>query len=279
MPAILQGLEDMVNGYKIDPNQELIAIGVTNTIGTLRRIPCHRFLLALRPAVQVRRALARVRPLQRRRRHRRALRPHPAFFWIPSATLSVVIVHAVTDLVASPRQMYSFWCVSLVELVIWVGSVLVAVFATIEDGISTSVAASLALLLVRLARPRGHFLGRVTLHNTNESSSRDVYIPLSPNKFLMNEHVVYPPSPGMVVYRFEESFLYPNSSLVNDAIVDSAKAHTRRGRDTTGVKYGDRPWNDPGKNSEVEDNAEKPLLRAVVMAFLDSLRGPYVNVA
>ncbi|EIW55811.1 uncharacterized protein TRAVEDRAFT_50294 [Trametes versicolor FP-101664 SS1] len=168
--------------------------------------------------------------------------------------------------------MYSFWCMSPVELVIWVGSVLVAVFATIEDGISTSVAASLALLLVRLARPRGHFLGRVTLHNTNESSSRDVYIPLSPNKFLMNKHVVYPPSPGMVVYRFEESFLYPNSSLVNDAIVDFAKAHTHRGRDTTGVKYGVRPWNDPGKNSEVEDNAEKPLLRAVVMAFLDSLR-------
>ncbi|KAL1947588.1 hypothetical protein VTO73DRAFT_13312 [Trametes versicolor] len=258
-----------VNGYKIDPNQELIAIGVTNTIGTLfgaypatgsfSRSALQSKSGVRSPASGLFSAVVVIVALYGLT---------PAFFWIPSAALSAVIVHAVADLVASPRQVYSFWRVSPVELVIWVASVLVTVFATIEDGIYTSVAASLALLLVRLARPRGHFLGRVTLHNTNESSSRDVYIPLSPNKFLMNEHVkVYPPSPGVVVYRFEESFLYPNSSLVNDAIVDFAKAHTRRGRDMTGVKSGDRPWNDPGKNNEVEDNAEKPLLHAVVLDF------------
>ncbi|OJT14139.1 hypothetical protein TRAPUB_9250 [Trametes pubescens] len=258
-----------VNGYKIDPNQELIAIGVTNTIGTLfgaypatgsfSRSALQSKSGVRSPASGLFSAVVVIVALYGLT---------PAFFWIPSAALSAVIVHAVADLVASPRQVYSFWRVSPIELVIWVASVLVTVFATIEDGIYTSVAASLALLLIRLARPRGHFLGRVTLHSTAEATSRDVYIPLSPNKFLMNEHVkVYPPSPGVVVYRFEESFLYPNSSLVNDAIVDYAKAHTRRGRDMTGVKSGDRPWNDPGKNNEVEDNAEKPLLHAVVLDF------------
>ncbi|RPD65876.1 sulfate permease [Lentinus tigrinus ALCF2SS1-7] len=258
-----------VNGYKIDPNQELIAIGVTNTIGTLfgaypatgsfSRSALQSKSGVRSPASGLFSAVVVIVALYGLT---------PAFFWIPSAALSAVIIHAVADLVASPRQVYSFWRVSPVEFVIWVASVLVTVFATIEDGIYTSVAASLALLLIRVARPRGHFLGRVTLHNTTESSSRDVYIPIKPNKFLMNPHVkVYPPSPGIVVYRFEESFLYPNSSLVNDAIVDYVKDYTKRGTDMTGVKAGDRPWNDPGKNSEVEDDAAKPLLHAVVLDF------------
>ncbi|TFK84323.1 sulfate permease [Polyporus arcularius HHB13444] len=258
-----------VNGYKIDPNQELIAIGVTNTIGTLfgaypatgsfSRSALQSKSGVRSPASGLFSAVVVIVALYGLT---------PAFFWIPSAALSAVIIHAVADLVASPHQVYSFWRVSPVEFIIWFASVLVTVFATIEDGIYTSVAASLALLLVRMARPRGHFLGRVTLHNTTESSSRDVYIPIKPDKFLMNPHVkVYPPSPGIIVYRFEESFLYPNSSLVNDAIVDYVKDYTKRGTDMTGVKAGDRPWNDPGKNSEVEDNTAKPHLHAVVLDF------------
>lgn len=256
-----------VNGYKIDPNQELIAIGVTNTIGTLfgaypatgsfSRSALQSKSGVRSPASGLFSAMVVIVALYGLT---------PAFFWIPSAGLSAVIIHAVADLVASPRQVYSFWCVSPVEFVIWVASVLVTVFATIEDGIYTSIAASLAFLLIRLARPRGHFLGKVTLQNTNESSSREVYIPLKPNQFLMNPHVhVYPPAPGVVVYRFEESFLYPNSSLVNDAIVDYVKENTKRGLDMTEVKAGDRPWNDPGRKSEPEGDATKPTLHAVVL--------------
>ncbi|TBU50099.1 sulfate permease [Dichomitus squalens] len=260
-----------VNGYKINPNQELIAIGVTNTIGTLfgaypatgsfSRSALQSKSGVRSPASGLFSAIVVIVALYGLT---------PAFFWIPSAGLSAVIIHAVADLVASPKQVYSFWRVSPVEFVIWFASVLVTVFATIEDGIYTSVAASLALLLIRIARPRGQFLGRVTLHYTKESSSRDVYIPLKPNKFLMNSEVkVDPPSPGIVVYRFEESLLYPNSSLVNDAIVDYVKGHTKRGKDMTGVKASDRPWNDPGKNSnvEAEDNESKPLFHAVVLDF------------
>ena len=89
-------------------------------------------------------------------------------------------------------------------------------------------------------------------------------------QFLMNPEVkVYPPSPGIVVYRFEESFLYPNSSLVNDAVVDYVKENTKRGQDMTGVSASARPWNDPGKNSdsEAEANESKPLLHAIVLDF------------
>ncbi|KAI0797755.1 sulfate permease [Abortiporus biennis] len=258
-----------VNGYKINPNQELIAIGVTNTIGTLfgaypatgsfSRSALQSKSGARTPASGLFSAVIVIVALYGLT---------SAFFWIPTAALSAVIIHAVADLVASPSQVYSFWRVSPVEFVIWLAAVLVTVFATIEDGIYMSIAASLVFLLVRIARPRGNFLGKVTV-KSDSRTSRDVFVPMKPNGAVMNPHIkVYPPSPGVVVYRFEESFLYPNSSLVNDAIVDYVKDNTRRGRDMSNIKSSDRPWNDPGgSDAEVVTNASKPLLHAVVLDF------------
>ena len=134
------------------------------------------------------------------------------------------------------------------------------------------MAASLVLLLLRVARPRGTFLGKVKVHSHTapELESREVYVPLNPSANVVNPHLqVIPPAPGVILYRFEESYLYPNSSILNSVLVDYAKATTRRGRDLTGVSASERPWNDPGprKGAVVEDDSHKPLLRAVVLDF------------
>jgi sodium-independent sulfate anion transporter 11 len=118
----------------------------------------------------------------------------------------------------------------------------------IENGIYTSIIASIALLLFRIAVPKGQFLGRVTVHTGNEDKrSRDVYVPLSINGGVMNPHVkVEPPVNGVIIYRLEESITFPNSSSVNSALVDYAKEQTKRGKDMTNVPLSQRPWNDPG---------------------------------
>jgi len=205
--------------------------------------------------------------------------------------------------------------------VIFIIAVFVSVFATIEVGIYTSVGCSVALLLYRIARPRGAFLGRVRLRpdvaprpptptekETGGSGSvspvspvlhRDVYLPLLPDGVRNPLVQVDAPPPGVIVYRFEESFLFPNASFCTssltfpghalfpsltsliaplhpdaDVILDFAKKHTRSGHNYDGVPTGDRPWNDPGelpwrknkgaRTPEQEAEAEKPLLRAVV---------------
>lgn len=195
----------------------------------------------------------------------------PAFFWIPSAGLSAVVIHAVADLVASPHQVYAFWRVSPLEFVIWLAAVLVTVFTTIENGIYTSICASLALLLVRIAHPRGYFLGKVTLHTEKNSTVREVFVPLTQRPGILHPAVkVEPPSPGVIVYRFEESALYPNISLLNDALVEHVKQNMRRGKDMSLVKMSDRPWNDPGPRPGSDENAEnlqKPVLHSIVLDF------------
>ncbi|KAG9086861.1 hypothetical protein FRC07_012970, partial [Ceratobasidium sp. 392] len=264
-----------LNGYKINPNQELIAIGVTNTIGTLfSAYPAtgsfSRSALKSKSGVRTPAAgwitgitvIVALYGLT------------DAFFWIPNAGLSAIIIHAVADLVASPAQAFMFWRVAPLEYIIWLAAVLVTIFSSIENGIYTSIIASVALLLFRIAVPKGQFLGRVAVHSEgNDKTSRDVYVPLSINAGVMNPHVkVEAPADGVIIYRLEESVTFPNSSSVNSALVDYAKEHTKRGRDMTNVPLSERPWNDPGprRGAHVDAAAadtSKPILRAVVLDF------------
>ncbi len=177
----------------------------------------------------------------------------PAFFWIPTAGIAAVIIHAVADLVSNPSQVYKYWRISPFEFFIWVAAVLVTIFSTIENGIYVSLSMSIALLIFRLAHPRGHFLGHVRVHVVNPQIR------------------VQPPPPGILIYRFEETFLYPNCSILNSEIVDHVKATMRRGQDMRLVPLSDRPWNDPGPRfgagAEWEENEARPVLRAVVLDF------------
>ncbi|KAG8813947.1 hypothetical protein FRC17_001365 [Serendipita sp. 399] len=267
-----------LNGYKINPNQELIAIGVTNTVGTVFgaypatgsfsrsalkskcgvRTPAAGWVTGLVVIV----ALYGLTD---------------AFFFIPTAGLSAIIVHAVADLVTPPSQVYRFWLISPLEFIIWFAAVLVAVFSTIENGIYTSVALSLLLLLIRIARPGGQFLGKVKVRSPDGSvqDTRDIFIPLEPEPHLRNPKVVVDtPASGVFIYRLEESFTFPNSSLINSNLVDHIKEHTKRGKDMSLVRLIDRPWNDPGprRGTKVDQEAldreaKKPLLKAVVLDF------------
>jgi solute carrier family 26 (sodium-independent sulfate anion transporter), member 11 len=196
----------------------------------------------------------------------------PAFYWIPTAALSAVIIHAVADLVTKPPQVYQFWRHNPLEFFIWAAAVLVTVFSSIENGIYVSIAASAVLLIFRLAHPRGHFLGRVRVHsNGSTSDARDVFIPLSHNRVINPQIRVGPPPLGVLIYRFEETFLYPNSSKLFGAIVDHVKANMRRGKDMRLIPLSDRSWNDPGPprgvDYEWEENLNRPVLRAIVLDF------------
>jgi sodium-independent sulfate anion transporter 11 len=133
----------------------------------------------------------------------------------------------------------------------------------------------LVLLLIRVAHSRGVFLGKVTVlasgNPSDGKATREVLVPLSKNGVINPEINVTPPSPGIIIYRFEESYLYPNSATVQSVLVDHVRKHMRRGKDMTNVKAADRPWNDAGgrggRETEQEGNMMKPILHAIVLDF------------
>ncbi|KAH6918941.1 high affinity sulfate permease [Coprinopsis sp. MPI-PUGE-AT-0042] len=263
-----------LNGYIVDPGQELIAIGVANSIGSVfGAYACTGAFTrsALKSKCGVRTPAAGIATAAVVLIALYALTS--AFFWIPSAGLAAIIIHAVADLVASPHEVYAYWRISPLECIIWFAAVFVAIFSSIENAIYASVVASFVLLLIRLARPRDNFLGKVTVHHSDNGKEeiREIFLPFMKNG-IANPHLkVTPPAPGVLIYRFEESWLYPNCGLANSAIVNEVKKKYRRGQDMTNVKASDRSWSEYGKSRSVAedqgDNLKKPLLHAIVLDF------------
>ncbi|KAA8643500.1 hypothetical protein EYZ11_006609 [Aspergillus tanneri] len=283
-----------VNNYTIDPSQELVAIGVTNLLGPfLGAYPATGSFsrTAIKSKAGVRTPLAgcitAVVVLL-------AIYALPAvFFYIPKASLAGVIIHAVGDLITPPNTVYQFWRVSPLDAIIFFVGVIVTIFTTIEIGIYCTVAIAAAILLFRVAKAHGQFLGRVTIHSvvgdhliqgdgkygsskspntpseSNGSYQRTIFLPLNHTDGSNPEVEVEQPYPGIFIYRFSEGFNYPNANHYTDSLVQTIFQNTRRTNPFAYGSPGDRPWNNPGpaKGKSEPDRSHLPTLRAIILDF------------
>jgi len=248
-----------VNNYTINPSQELVALGVTNLLGPfLGAYPATGSFsrTAIKSKAGVRTPLAGIISsivvLL-------AIYALPAvFFYIPSASLSAVIIHAVFDLITPPSTLYKFWRVSPLEVPIFLAGVLVTVFSSIENGIYTTICVSAAVLLYRVVKAQGRFLGKVKIHSvigdhlidSNEPKSEQ-YKPngngyrklddfdestATRNAFLPIDHgdgsnpaiEVQSPYPGIFIYKFSEGYNFPNASHYLEYLVATVLRDTKR---------------------------------------------------
>lgn len=265
-----------VNNYTINPNQELIAIGITNVFGpffgaypatgSFSRTAIKAKAGVRTPLAGVITAIVVVIAIY-------AL--PPVFYYIPTAGLAAVIIHAVADLVSTPKTILHFWHVSPLEFVIFWAGVLVTIFSTIEIGIYTTVLLSLVLLLWRIAKSRGTFVGAVKIGaiqvaDTKGGATRNVYVALDHSDGLNPQVQAIPPPAGIFVYRFNEGFLYPNANHFTDHMVGQILQNTKPGKANPYGRLGDRPWNDPGPRHFDESLLQvdhRPYLRALILDF------------
>ncbi|CAI7622573.1 unnamed protein product [Penicillium glandicola] len=284
-----------VNNYTIDPSQEFVAIGVSNLLGPfLGGYPATGSFsrTAIKSKAGVRTPLAGVITAVV---VLLAIYALPAvFFYIPKASLAGIIIHAVGDLITPPNTVYQFWRVSPLDAVIFFIGVFVTVFTSIEIGIYCTVCVSVAVLLFRVAKARGQFLGRVTIHSvvgdhlldndgkygsfgTNKTPSDDedrhhrtIFLPLNHTDGSNPDIEVEQPLPGIFIYRFAEGFNYPNANHYTDFLVSNIFKNTRRTNPHAYARRGDRPWNDSGPRRGKEgsdDDSHLPLLQAVILDF------------
>lgn len=151
-----------INDYKIVPDQELIAIGVNNLIGTFfNAYPATGSFSrsALKAKCGVRTPLAGIFTGGVVILALYCLTD--AFFYIAKATLSAVIIHAVSDLISHWRATWNLWKVAPLDCGLFLIAVIITVFSTIEIGIYFAIAASAAILLFRVTKPQGEFLGKI----------------------------------------------------------------------------------------------------------------------
>lgn len=267
-----------INNYAINPNQELIAIGVTNifgpffgsypSTGSFSRTAIKSKAGVRTPLADVATAIVIILAIY-------VLTP--VFFWISQASLAAVIIHAVGDVIVTPRTLKRFWQVSPIEFFIFQIGVIVTLFSNIENGIYASVSISAALLLYRIAKAQGEFLGRIRIHqirlasdNSVGSIRRNIYIPLSHSDGTNPTINLVSPGNGIFIYRIYESFLYPNAANYMKKMVHQIFLETRSGKTTAYSNLGEQPWNlQTGRHPEREHhlNDTRPRLHALILDF------------
>ncbi|RMZ87525.1 hypothetical protein DV736_g5246, partial [Chaetothyriales sp. CBS 134916] len=280
-----------VNNYTINPSQEMVAIGVSNILGPfLGAYPATGSFsrTAIKSKAGVRTPLAGVITAAV---VLLAIYALPAmFFYIPNSALAAVIIHAVGDLITPPNTVYQFWRVNPLEVLIFFAGVFVSVFSTIENGVYVTICVSAGLLLWRLVKAKGYFLGRVKVYSvlgdhlledkfldqssrnpldSPEEQTRNVFLPINHNDGSNPDITVEAPYPGVFIFRFSEGYNYPNASYYTDQLVAYLFAHTRRTSPNSFGRPGDRPWNNPGPRKGLADDTSShlPILKAVILDF------------
>lgn len=151
-----------INDYKVVPDQELVAIGVNNLIGTFfKAYPSTGSFSrsALKAKCGVRTPLAGIFTGAVVLLALYCLTD--SFFYIPKSTLCAVIIHAVSDLFPSWRASWNLWEVSPLDFGIFIIAVIITVFSSIENGVYFAVAASAAVHFFHVSHPHGQFLGKI----------------------------------------------------------------------------------------------------------------------
>jgi sodium-independent sulfate anion transporter 11 len=272
-----------VNNYRIDPSQELIAIGVTNLLGPfVGAYPATGSFsrTAIKSKAGVRTPLAGVITGIVVLIAIYALTA--VFFYIPSASLSAVIIHAVGDLITPPNTVYQFWRVSPLEFVVFFAGVFTIIFSTIDNGVYVTMACSVALYVVRLFWSQGRALGRVKVKQVTGSGLDDKHgnateTPTYRSVFIPTDHgdgsnpsvEAASPYPGVFIYRLTEGFNFPNANNQLEHLTEIIFAATQRTNPNAYARPGDRPWNDPAprKAKEAAFEDAKPTLKAVILDF------------
>ena len=187
---------------RIDPDQELIALGTANVgsalsggfpvTGGFSRSVVNFDAGARTPAAGAMTAVGIAAA---------TLFLTPALYLLPKATLGATIIVAVVSLI-DLDAIRRTWAYSTTDFLAMAGTILVTLGFGVELGIATGVLLSLMLFLNRTARPHVAIVGRVpgTEHFRN-----------------IKRHEVET-TPGVLSIRVDESLYFPNARFLEDTI-------------------------------------------------------------
>ena len=213
-----------------------------------------------------------------------------AFYYIPNAALSGLIIHAVYNLIAEPHTLFRYWQLSPFELLIWVAGLALALFVSLEWAIYVGVILTLLLMMGRLARTRGSFLGRVRYHHIEgdeegspkfkDSPSTEPttashkllpkmssFVALSSKTASNSSVAIEVPYPGVFIYRFNEAYNYTNQAHHADTIREYVTNNTKQMEEEHYERESDRLWNDNLVAKCKAGSDDLPYLRAIVLDF------------
>ena len=201
--SIGKSLEAKQDEYRIRPNQELIALGISNMVGSLfKAYPsassfsrsainyesgAKTGMAALISVVMVLITLLFLMPL---------------FYYLPKTVLSAIIIVAVFGLV-NFKEAGFLWKANQLDFCLMLSTFIATLFLGIEFGIITGVGLSLIVLIFRTSRPYVVELGKVPNSNFYKNKERFEEVVLDDD---------------VLVFRFDAQLFYANASYFRDRL-------------------------------------------------------------
>ena len=201
--SIGKSLEAKQDEYRIRPNQELIALGISNMVGSLfKAYPsassfsrsainyesgAKTGMAALISVVMVLITLLFLMPL---------------FYYLPKTVLSAIIIVAVFGLV-NFKEANFLWKANQLDFCLMLATFIATLFLGIEFGITIGVGLSLIVLIFRTSRPYVVELGKVPNSNFYKNKERFEEVILDKD---------------VLVFRFDAQLFYANASYFRDRL-------------------------------------------------------------
>ncbi|MCI2228724.1 solute carrier family 26 protein [Polaribacter sp. MSW13] len=205
--SIGKSLEAKQDEYRIRPNQELIALGLGNMVGSLfkaypttssfsrsainQESGAKTGMAALVSVVMVMITLLFLTPL---------------FYHLPKTVLAAIIIVAVFGLINFKEAAF-LWKANILDFWLMIATFLGTLFFGIEYGIIVGVGLSLVVLIFRTSRPYVTELGKVPDSNFYRNK----------NRF---EEVII--EDDILVFRFDAQLFYANSNYFRDNLDEMA---------------------------------------------------------
>ncbi|WP_445752709.1 SulP family inorganic anion transporter [Polaribacter sp.] len=205
--SIGKSLEAKQDEYKIRPNQELIALGLSNIFGSFfkaypsassfsrsainQESGAKTGMAALISVIMVMITLLFLTPL---------------FYFLPKTILAAIIIVAVFALV-NVKEAAFLWRANNLDFWLLISTFIATLFFGIEYGITVGVGLSLVVLIFRTSRPYVVELGKVPDANFYRNKERF-------------EEVII--DDDILVFRFDAQLFYANSSYFRDKMDEMA---------------------------------------------------------
>ncbi|KAI9349749.1 sulfate transporter family-domain-containing protein [Obelidium mucronatum] len=272
-----------INGYTTDSNQEILAIGLTNVIASfVGGFPATASFSrsAIKSSCDVKTPLGTF--------FTGILVVIGLFtftnvlYYIPTSVLAAIVITAIFDLFVNFTIIKSLWEVDIFDFIGFMIALITTWVANIEYAIYASVAWSLLVLLLRIARPRVNALVRTPSGDWMDPES----VGFKSSIFRRESSSKYIRPDGILVFKIDESLTYPNSGYftkrLKQTVIENFKYNAfhiykvERKWDKSGTeqryKYKtERSWNDDTEERVAERErqglASLPPLRAIVLDF------------
>lgn len=193
------------NNYVVDSNQELIACGSANILGSF--FSCFPVSGSLSRSV-IQESIARTQL---------CTIPvviviilvllfiAPLFYHLPKAILAAVVVVALKGLFRQFARLVQLWKICKLDAVVWFAAWLGVVLLGIDVGLGVGVVVALAVVLYKSSRPPATLLGQIP----NTGIYRDLQrIPSAK------------PVPGVKIFRFESTIFYANAEYFRSTLIE-----------------------------------------------------------